>query len=321
MAVLLTVAIILLGFAAYTAFNVRRISRKYTPRGTVSPHSGLHFFYTKRRKSADQRPVLVFLHGASGNALDLKLAFGKGFEQDYDLLFVDRPGLGHSRRALFADASPRRQAERISALLDELSINKAIVVGHSLGASTAAALGLLRPDVVTGLVFLAPATHPWPGGVNWYYSVAALPILGAVFCWTLTLPIGQLLVPKAISNVFKPDRAPDRYFDEIDLPLLFRPASFRANSVDIAYLKPQLAHQSQYYRLLEQPALIVTGDEDSVVWPSIHSEGLQRDLPNANLLVLKGAGHMPHHTHQTEITAAIKDFEISTSGRSFAHAD
>ncbi|MEP5761205.1 MAG: alpha/beta hydrolase, partial [Litoreibacter sp.] len=55
------------------------------------------------------------------------------------------------------------------------------------------------------------------------------------------------------------------------------------------------------------PKLVVTGTHDSVVWPSIHSDGLMRDLGSARLLVLEGAGHMPHHTHSVQIAAEIRE--------------
>jgi hypothetical protein len=87
--------------------------------------------------------------------------------------------------------------------------------------------------------------------------------------------------------------------------LLFLPDAFRSNATDIARLKPHVIAQSKDYGGLEQPTVILTGTEDTVVWPSIHSEGLLRDLPNAELVVLEGAGHMPHHTRTDAIVEAL----------------
>ncbi|MTI00123.1 alpha/beta hydrolase [Roseibium sp. RKSG952] len=296
------------GLFIYTVIRCRRIAARFPPSGRFSsgrPGSRLHFVAEGLDGGGGTLPVLVFLHGASGNLHDQKLAFDGKLEARFPRLFIDRPGLGYSERQLRADASPKAQAMRIAALLDELAITNAIVVGHSLGAATAAALGLLRPDVVKGLVFVAPATHPWPGGVNWYYNLASWPVIGAVFCRTLALPAAERLTSPAIGNVFKPDPAPRDYVSAAALPLLFRPASFRANAVDVARLKPHLIEQSVQYPAMKQPAVIVTGDKDAVVWPSIHSEGLKRDLRDAELHVLEGAGHMPHHTHAAQVAHLI----------------
>nr|WP_319384177.1 alpha/beta hydrolase [uncultured Roseibium sp.] len=291
----------------YTLVQVRQIRRRYLPDGSVFEADGVNLHYHLYKVSEQDRraPVLVFLHGASGNAYDMQMAFLEALKGRHSLLFIDRPGLGFSSCRLPGSDRPGGQAEAIAGLLEALEIETAIVVGHSLGSAVTAALGLAAPDRVKGLAFLAPVTHEWPGGVNWYYTVAAMPVIGALFCWTLTLPVGGLLAPSAMTNVFLPDRSPRDYAAGIRLPLLFRPPSFRANARQIAFLKPEIICQSRSYSMLRQPALVVSGTEDTVVWPSIHCEGLMRDLPNAQLLMLDEAGHMPHHTHTEDIAKAL----------------
>ncbi len=128
------------------------------------------------------------------------------------------------------------------------------------------------------------------------------------------MPIAERLAPKAIEGVFAPETAADDYVERIKLPLLFRPASFRANACDVANLKRHLTRQAQDYSCIEQPAVVVTGTKDTVVWPSIHSDGLIRDLPNARLVVLEGAGHMPHHTRTAEVVREIESLLTEVSG-------
>jgi len=293
---------------AYTMWRARQTSRLFKPDGSLVTVDGvrLHYHFFAAGEGRPEKPVLVFLHGASGNACDAMLAFLERFRGQYPLLFVDRPGLGFSERSGSGQDTPEGQARLIAGLLAVLEIRSAMVIGHSYGGAVAAALGLAARDRVKGLAFLAPVSHPWPGGVSWYYTVAALPVIGKLFCWTLTLPIAERLAPAAIANVFHPDRPPEGYAEAIKLPRLFRPDVFGANARDIATLRRAVAVQSKQYPSLKQPALIVTGTDDTVVWPSIHCEGLLKDLPNAELLVLNGAGHMPHHTHTEEIATALE---------------
>lgn len=291
----------------YTLVQVRQIRQSYQPDGSVFEAGGvnLHYHLHSVPEQGKRAPVLVFLHGASGNAYDMKMAFLEVLEGRHSLLFIDRPGLGFSSCGFPGSDLPAGQAEAIAGLLEALEIETAVVVGHSLGSAVTAALGLAVPERVKGLAFLAPVSHAWPGGVNWYYTLAAMPVIGALFCWTLTLPVGGLLAPRAMTNVFLPDPAPQDYADGIRLPLLFRPSSFRANARQIAFLKPEIIRQSRSYSKLQQPALVVSGTQDTVVWPSIHCEGLLRDLQNAQLLMLDEAGHMPHHTHTEDIAKAL----------------
>ncbi|MCV0425827.1 MAG: alpha/beta hydrolase [Roseibium sp.] len=304
---LLLLAVIPVLLVGYTFWRVRQISRDFKPDGRFAVVDGvkLHYHFYSAEKERGNVPALVFLHGASGNGYDTRLAFLKVLKGKYPLLFVDRPGLGYSGRKSFGQDTPEGQAHLLAGLLEKLEIREAIVVGHSLGGAVAAALGMIAPARVQGLVFLAPVSHPWPGGVNWYYTVASMPVIGKIFSWTLMMPIAERLAPAAIGNVFFPDTAPEDYIEEIKVPLLFRPDTFQANARDIAQLKKAVTAQSERYSSLSQPALIVSGTQDTVVWPSIHCEGLLSALPEAELVMLDNAGHMPHHTHVSCITAAL----------------
>lgn len=299
----------LLALSVYTLFRSREIRSAFKPDGqfVTADDVRLHFHRVPAASGPSEKDhvSLVFLHGASGNAYDQLEAFRPALEGRYDLIFFDRPGLGFSERSSDRQADPAEQARLIGLGLDALNVKQAVVIGHSLGASVASALALVRPDLVQGLVYVTPATHPWPGGVNWYYNVAALPVIGRIFCATITLPVAERVAPKAILGVFSPEEAPEGYAGKIRLPLLFLPVSFRANALDVMRLKAHVARLSRRYGEIEAPAVVITGTRDQVVWPSIHSDGLVRDLQNARLVVLNGAGHMPHHTRTEDIVAEI----------------
>lgn len=305
---LIASCLIALLLAGFTLFRSRQIERRYPPVGSFCEVNGLKLHYWRRKPKAlasADRPTVVLIHGASGNLLDLKMSLEHAFPADVDLLFVDRPGLGYSGRDMGRHMTPRAQARVIARLLDELEIRNCVLVGHSYGASVVAALALVAAEKVRGCVMIAPATHPWPGGVTWYYRLAALPVVGPLFCWTLTLPVASLVAPASMKHVFAPEPVPADYHDRIGVPLLYRPRSFRANAMDIAELNRALADQASSYSQISQPMVVFTGTQDSVVWPSIHSEGLVRDCQNARMEVLSGAGHMPQHAHAATIAAAV----------------
>lgn len=307
-------ALLLSGLALLAEMRGREAEARYPPIGAFAEIDGVRLHYVDLRPDGWRAgdPVLVFVHGASANLRDPHMALA-GPLSDWPaekgrrarLVFVDRPGHGHSQRGGEGMYRPSAQAALIAGLADRLGIDRAVAVGHSWGGAVAAQLGLARPDLFAGLVFLAPATHPWPGGTNWYYDAAALPVAGAVFSATLA-PFGAALVaPSAIDGIFRPAKAPESYAERLGLPLLFRPQTFRANARDVAFLKSEVEAAAPRYGEIAQPAAVITGETDGVVYPHIHSHGLARDLPNAWLVTLEGAGHMPHHTRRTAVLAEI----------------
>jgi pimeloyl-ACP methyl ester carboxylesterase len=90
--------------------------------------------------------------------------------------------------------------------------------------------------------------------------------------------------------------------------LLLRPSESIANAQDVAALKSFVAAQVPRYREIATPTVILAGTADDTVSSQIHAHALAAILPNARLVVLDGAGHMPHHTHTDAVVAAIDSF-------------
>lgn len=247
---------------------------------------------------------LLFVHGASGNGRDPFLAFGDRLPR-HRALFVDRPGQGGSSRLGRADAAPDAQAEVMTAVLERLGLARAVVIGHSWGGSVAAAMAVVRPERVAGLVFLAPATHPWPGGVDATYRIATAPVVGALFCRLVVPAIGPLLVRRAAKGVFVPDTLPANYIEAVGVRAVLRPVAFRANAEDVADLHGHVTRLAPRYRGITVPTTIVTGTRDPIVLREIHSAGLARDIAGARLVELDGIGHMPHHAATERVVEEI----------------
>ncbi|HUC41311.1 MAG TPA: alpha/beta hydrolase [Gemmatimonadales bacterium] len=72
----------------------------------------------------------------------------------YRVLIVEPLGVGSSGRPAHADYSLTAQAGRIAAVMEELDMQPAVVVAHSVGAAIALRLALLRPELVAAVVSL-----------------------------------------------------------------------------------------------------------------------------------------------------------------------
>ncbi|MEM1317817.1 MAG: alpha/beta hydrolase [Pseudomonadota bacterium] len=299
----------------YTRFQVERIEAQYPPVGDFAEVSGVRLHYLDIPADGADKPPVIFLHGASGNLHDQRAAFENKLSGTRRLIFIDRPGHGYSERG--KAETPAQQADLVAGLMEQIGMEKAVIVGHSLGAASTAAMGVLHSDKVQGLVFISPATHEWPGGVTWYYTIGALPVIGTLFTETLTVPVGLRSMDGGMRAVFDPNSAPNGYMERAAIPLFLRPSTFRANSRDVANLKAFVADFSKRYKEIAAPTVVVTGDTDDIVAPSIHSIGLERDIEGAELVILPGVGHKPDYVATDRIIEAIDKVskQVPVAGR------
>lgn len=88
------------------------------------------------------------------------------------LLAPDRIGFGGSERGR-AEPSLARQAASMAAILEAEGGSPAVIVGHSLGGPIAARLAMDRPELVSGLLLVAPSIDPALEKRRWYNVAGA----------------------------------------------------------------------------------------------------------------------------------------------------
>ena len=284
------------------------IERRNPPAGSFIDISGarIHYVHVPASTGADL-PPLVFIHGASANLKDQMLPLRQMFEGRAEMLFFDRPGHGWSGRGPGNNENLLDQSATIAALMDKLGIEDAIIVGHSFGGAVAATFALEHPEHTRGLLFLSAATHPWPGGgTSWYYSLSAKQMIGRLFAETVANPAGLSRIGAATICVFSPNKVPDAYVDKASIKLVLRPKAFRANAVDVEGLYPHVLGNAPRYPTIETPTVVISGDHDTVVYEEIHSIGLARDIPGAELVWVKNLGHKPDWVATDLVLAAVE---------------
>lgn len=316
--ILLAIVLILFGLTQGAAWWIERHN---PPVGTFTQVGDARLHHVHVPAAAGDLPPLLFLHGASANLKDQMLPLRPLLEGHAEMLFVDRPGHGWSTRGTGND-TPAAQAETIARLMDRLGMKDAIIIGHSFGGAVAAAFALAHPEKVRGILFLSPATHPWPEGeTSWYYSVAARPVLGRLFVNTVTTLAGLSRLAGATACVFSPNAVPDAYGEKASIPLVLRPTAFRANAIDVSGLYDFVRREAPRYPEITAPSIIMTGDRDTVVYEELHSGGLARDIPGAELVWVRNLGHKPDWVAPELVVKAIeklagRDVDLAAAARS-----
>lgn len=305
-AILATVAALLLLLLAISRVGAAIIERRSPPAGSFAEANGtrMHFVHVPAPADPELPPVL-FLHGASGNLLDQLAPLRPLLAGRAEMLFVDRPGHGWSERGA-DNETLRGQARTIAALMERLGMERAVVVGHSFGGAVAACFALEHPERTAGLVFLAAASHPWPDRkTSWYYPLTARPYAGRLFAEMLALPLGLMRIAAATTNVFSPNPVPEGYRGKASIDLVLRPGHFRANAIDVEGLYDHVVEAAPRYPGISAPTVVVSGDRDAIVYEEIHSLGLARDIPGAELVLVRNLGHKPDWVAPDLVVAAI----------------
>lgn len=296
--------------ALLTAVGSALIASANPPKGKFVPVDDARLHVDELGGKPDDETAVVLVHGASGNMEDLRIALGTTLGARYRTILIDRPGRGWSERGREM-ASPQRQADALAEALEKLGVRHAIVVGHSLGGAIATAFAVRHPAMTAGLVLLAPTSHPWDGGVSWYYTLATTPVLGRLFAHTMVTPLGFMLLGNAVTGVFHPQTPPAYYLSRSATALVLRPSAFIANAQDVANLKVHLQRLVPLYSQIAAPTVILTGDRDVTVLNDVHAAALATSIPGARLEILPGVGHMPHHARPDRVVAAIENIFVA----------
>lgn len=252
-----------------------------------------------------QGPDLVLIHGASGSTRDMTFELAKHLEDRYRLLIFDRPGLGYSDRINRSGATIWQQAALLSKAAEQLGAHRPVVMGQSYGGAVALAWAVHFPTRISALVPVAAVSSIWASPLDFYYRVVSHKWLGPLAIPLITAFVTDSYVDKVLASVFVPQDEPEGYGDYFGPGLTLRRKTLRANALQRKNLLSEIRELYPRYGQITVPTEIVHGEEDTTVPAWNHSERLVTRISGANLTVLRGVGHMPHHVAPKDVADAI----------------
>jgi pimeloyl-ACP methyl ester carboxylesterase len=247
---------------------------------------------------------VLLLHGLLGTA-DAWGAATQRLAADSTVLAPDALGIGGSDRVPGLDVSLTAAADRIVALMDAKDIWQTDIVGTSHGGSVALMLAARHPDRVRSLILHAPA-NPFSDIADpliRFYRTA----LGRRFASRIpmvpagvqSLALGRMygdasrVRSGSLECYLRSLRIPGTV--EYVLSILDR---WHEDMAELAAVLPSVRNV---------PALLLWGDRDRAV--SLASgERLVGCFAKASLLVIPGAGHLPHEEVPIAFSVAINSF-------------
>jgi pimeloyl-ACP methyl ester carboxylesterase len=252
-------------------------------------------------------PVLL-LHGLGATKvsfLPTMLALAK----DHRVIAPDLLGHGDTAKPLVRYDAPT-YARFVLSLMDALDIERADLIGNSMGGRISLELAMSTPDRVRSVSLLCPAVAFLKRRGMVPFVRALRPELGIV---PHRLP--HRLVVRSIRSMFsQPDRLPPSWYaaGADEFLRIFRTPRGRAAlyaSMRNIYLDEPSGERGFWVRLeqLDRPSMFMWGARDRLV-PAAFDRHVRRVLPNATSHVLDDCGHVPQFEHPERTHALIRSF-------------
>lgn len=248
------------------------------------------------------RPV-VYVHGAVTTLEEGIIGLGEALSSRHRLICIDRPGHGGSDRGP-GTGSAWRQAELLHALLEQLSVDRPVMVGHSFGAAVAMAYALQFPEALEGVVALAPVAFPEARLEHLLFAPRSFPV-GGFWLGTLAVPVDAMLLPMMWRGMFLPQTMTDVFRDRFPFVQAGGIAQLRGDGDDAAAMTASLARSAMLYWSCKVPVEVLQGDRDIVANP-LHGRMLAALLPHGRFQNLPGMGHMAHHFMPDRVVQAVE---------------
>ncbi len=256
-------------------------------------HSQETYIYTAGREIDRSLPSVVFVHGAANDHSVWALQSRYFAYHGWNALAVDLPGHGASKGK--PHAAVGAMADWLAALLDELKIERAAVVGHSMGSLAALETAARYPQKISKLVMVGTA---------------------------VPMAVSDMLLNAAVAN----DHAA---FDMVNIWGHTAAAQIGSNPL------PGVWMAGDFLRLLERskrdvlgndlkacndykdgiaaaakvtcPALLLLGKNDMMTSPKMTKE-LTATLKDCRVVTLDRAGHIPMAEEPDGTLDALKNF-------------
>jgi pimeloyl-ACP methyl ester carboxylesterase len=257
-------------------------------------------YYAAAGRNHTARPAVVLIHGAGGSHLDWPGELRR--IPGWCVYTLDLPGHGKSSGP--GERTIAGYARRVLAWLDGLGLERAIVIGHSMGGAIGLSLALEAPQRLAGLGLLG--------------SGARLRVVPAILESAADPAAAGRAIEALAGRFYPPDCPPEARLLSIQRLAQTRPEVLHGDllACDQFDVRPRLAE-------VQAPTLVVCGSLDELT-PLRYSEYLAEHIPAARLAVIPGAAHMVMLHAPQMVAAAVQGWlsglglwhsQVSLTGR------
>lgn len=274
-------ALAAVGTGGYVAWKRQAPWQAPLPEGIIRDIGGARLHYIDEGAG----PPVILIHGFAGSTFSWRHVI-PDLAKGHRVIALDLPGFGFSDRNPELDYSQGAQAERVVALLDALRIERATLIGHSMGGAIAERLAAAHPERVERLVLVAAvnagaAPQRRRGALAGpMFALAGLAQRSPRAMYAL----GRRALPRMIHDpAFATEDVVRGYID----PLLLPGTAAAVRAMARAGMDEPPADLSA----IRTPTLVISGASDRAL-PPADGDVLAAAIPGAAHVTIPGAGHL-----------------------------
>ena len=243
-------------------------------------------------------PAVILLHGF-GSSLQTWDDWAQILQTKYRVIRFDLPGFGLTGADPTGDYSDARTVQVLGALMDELSIARASLIGNSLGGKIAWNFAASHPDRVDRLVLVSPDGFASPGFE--YGKAPEIPAtLRLLPCVLPTFMVRMSLAPAFGDAENLNDAQLQRYRD-----MMLAPGVRSAMLARMAQLR--LEPPEPILRRIQAPTLLLWGERDAMI-PFSNAADYLKAIPHCRLVALPSIGHVPQEEAPEASSVPMMEF-------------
>lgn len=243
-------------------------------------------------------PALILIHGF-GASLHTWEAWASSLSRAHRVVRLDLPGSGLSPPDPANDYTDTRVSALLLRLMEKLDIERAALIGNSIGGRIAWRTAASHPDRVDKVVLISPDGFASPGFE--YDKAPAVPAVMSLMRYALP----RFMVKSNLAQSYGDPAAlsaptVDRYFDLLLAPGSRQALLDRLRQTVLTDPRPAL-------KTINIPVLLVWGEKDALI-PFTNAQDYLSHLPDARLVSFPGLGHVPHEEAPAETLPPVMKF-------------
>jgi len=299
--------LILLSLFSCNNLTEKEAIAKYASKASQSKFISIDNKKVHYRESGSGEP-LILIHGVvdSLHTWDLLVPF---LETKYRVIRIDVPGFGLSDPLELKGNLPLRFSNFLKSFMGELNIQKASLIGNSLGGLLSWTFAVNYPNLVNKVVLLSsggfPQKFPWVFDVTNTFVNKVIRTFGNETIGPLTGVVGPR-VPGLVADTKHKDFVSDQFLRISEL--MTSQGNLKSYIDLLEYAGNYDYSDSKRASEIKHPMLILHGEKDQIIPVDTQIPQWKKSSPNSTIKILRNSAHMPHWEDPLRLSKLIAPF-------------